>query len=688
MKLNKTIYALSMAGMMGFWSCTSDEAMPDRNIASGERVPITIEVSHGGDVQTRTDLSEDLQEGGLTHTWAAGDELYLYDSTGAEAGKVTLESGEGTSSGIFTGEVTAASGEYCLWYFGSKQSNASDADFATCYPYVTISNRQVTIDLKKPTFTNAEEFSKVDVLSQMATVNVNGRTASVAEKITMRPHVALARFDLQNLPANVTGILKLYDTKAKTPEYINTKQTLSLAKGETAKSEETEAYTFTDWSSDKDLYVAFVPYSSNLKFEYTYNKEVQENGSKKIYQIKNIHSFAENQNLVAGTYYQSFKPAEGSQTATVGGVEVPFEIDDSDNPGNMDNWGGNHGTLGGVPSFIYAGNSDDDAWVSNTRVISERKYKKTSTPRYNIINNGHLISWDYNGQSDYEAKYFQWGRLLGFPWRVMYVEVDMLSWMYYSNLSYNDLKYVYPFGMNEYTDPILYYSWDMDSRPTYAVTTAWSSGMRPDQAVNSSIVYITGDGMDYLKTAYRKYDWNKRSGNPCPDGFRVPTKEELELYVPSKSFVNSLVEYKTIKGIRYAVRWKLSSDKRAVTVNTAITDRTDVKIDDAIFVEKNNLTLETAGLLYQDFDYPGSACLYDILSDDEIGKCYVGYYWSSSYKEDGNNIYGWALRLGISGNNVNIVMEDMEPIVGCGIIPIKDDSAKATGFQPWFPIGI
>lgn len=346
-------------------------------------------------------------------------------------------------------------------------------------------------------------------------------------------------------------------------------------------------------------------------------------------------------------------------------------VDDSDNPGNMNNWGGNHGNLGGIPSFVNAGNNDNDAWVSNTRSFQPFGYKKTSDYRYNAMKNGHLISWDYG--NEVEAKYFQWGRLLGFPKDVVYAQCTMLSYVYDSS------KAKYPFGMNQYTDYQLYYCWDMDSRPTYVHSTAWSSGMTPQQAVNSSIVFILGDGVDYLKSSYRGYSWDQRSGNPCPDGYRVPTKTELEAFVPSKSFNNSSIEAKEIDGVRYVIRWRRISDKK-VGVASVRSDLDVSSVNDAIFNNVTELILETSGIIYME---DGDAAYYPQLINGEN----VGYYWSSTLEKIDGKYFGWALRVGIKGSVVTINMEEMEPVVGCGILPFKDDNARATGFQPWFPKG-
>lgn len=685
--INKAIYALSVAGMMGLWSCSSEEAMPDVNVASGERVPITIVVSREGDSGTRTELSEDLQNGGLTHTWSAGDELFLYDSNGADAGKVTLESGEGSAKGVFKGEVTATSGEYCLWYFGSKQPAASDADLAG-YPYVTVSGGQVTLDLKTPKFETAADFSKVDVMSQKATINVNGNQATVAQTVTMQPHVALARFDLRNLPAGVTGTLKVYDTKAQTEGNINTKQILTLSDGSVVRSEETEAYTFTDWSSDKNLYVAFVPYSSNLKFEYTYQKEVQEvvNGAtvKNTYPIKNIHSFKENQNLVAGIYYQSVKTVEGSQAPTIGGVEVPFEIDDSDNPGNMDFW-----VLDDVdPDYTKLEDAEwttDNMWTVNCRnQIHTGGFGHKITYLHNGIKSGILAS-----SFDASCTYFQWGRWLGFPIGAVNIrfnwngvstsfkpgaeEIIFLPGIQYAGLNTN-IK-----SDDESQDEDVAYLY-LDFPATYGGhPMGGNSTWTKQNAIDYSIFFgMTKDNkLDYIY-ANENCSWEDRSGNPCPDGTRVPTEDELECLVPPiGKFTGSCVDFKTIKGIRYAMKWSVNtrSSVKCIEIRSFMTDVDKVDLNDDRFNNSKVLVLPCNGYLNNIGDY--------------YSKNVIGTFWSSDTGRLSTGYLGGVyLYIEINGSGATMQMDVAGRVYGFNVIPVKDKEVKSSTLTPILPLNV
>lgn len=663
--INKAIYALSVAGMMGLWSCSSEEAMPDVNVASGERVPITIVVSREGDSGTRTELSENLQNGGLTHTWSAGDELYLYNSNGADAGKVTLESGEGSAKGVFKGEVTATSGEYCLWYFGSKQSTAADADLAG-YPYVTVSGGQVTLDLKAPKFETAADFSKVDVMSQKATINVNGNQATVAQTVTMQPHVALARFDLRNLPAGVTGTLKVYDTKAQTEGFINTKQVLSLSDGSVVRSEETEAYTFTDWSSDKDLYVAFVPYSSNLKFEYTYQKEVQEvvNGAtvKNTYPIKNIHSFKENQNLVAGIYYQSVKTVEGSQAPTIGGVEVPFEIDDSDNPGNMGKWGENNVNIPpkGIP-FGPEFASVLEGWTLNSGNSWDTYGGYCRAIEYtNGLYNSLLTS---KGNTCF---YYQWGRYLGFP------SNTATGTTYILNNNILPLSVGYRDDVGGGIGYLARYMGN-DSKDNLQKSLDWA------------IVFgqTNNDYLDYIYNNAYNDKWTSRSVDPCPSGYRLPTYSELSVFIPSTLEVNgTCTDVKSVNGLKYAFKWTVGSQNNIYYIDVTSVLTTENKIT-ADYVGFNTKQAKTKRIWAYGY-------LMDNGKQSSWGS--TAAYWSS---DSGTNnalsgVYGKggrALYIEFSRNKASFAELNIPFGFGLPIMAIKDSNAVESSIKPWLPYG-
>lgn len=677
--------------------------MPDVNVASGERVPITIVVSRDGDSGTRTELSENLQNGGLTHTWSAGDELYLYDSNGADAGKVTLESGDGSAKGVFKGEVTATSGEYCLWYFGSRQSAAADADLAG-YPYVTVSGGQVTLDLKAPKFESAADFSKVDVMSQKATINVNGNQATVAQTVTMQPHVALARFDLRNLPAGVTGTLKVYDTKAQTEGNINTKQVLSLSDGSVVRSEETEAYTFTDWSSDKDLYVAFVPYSSNLKFEYVYqvseSENVNGNNVTKKYDIKNVYSFAENQPLDAGIYYQSFTKHDGEESGIAKGIDVPMVVDDSDFPLNMGNWvleDLDPLSVNTTPTWV----TDNDMWLVNClNQAHTGGFGTAITFKRNGFKNGVLTSTVQGNVMD-QAMYFQWGRWLGYPFDAYRTDwSDNSDYFMYPN----ENQYLYGLNVN---DTRLGYTADSGLAPAYgAHPMGANSSFTVKKANDWSIMYALTSSYAWTSTgdyvyANEECSWEDRSGNPCPDNYRIPTATELEYLIPSKvtKIVGSHAEIKVCRTIKYAVKWVVNTESEFpfVEIRSFITNEDNIKVNDERFDQcKKIARLYAYGFLESTIERYRNVGGY-------TNNPKVGLYWSSSsssFIDDSVRTLidftynpfsgkgGKALQLEFSGNTLTMKMNCLPRNWGCLILPIHDISKKSSTLTPMLPLRI
>lgn len=316
MKLKSiSIYMLSLAGMLGLWSCSTDEATPEGSlVASGETVPVTITISRGA--QTRTELSENTTNGGLNQVWSKDDKVVLYNDNGAEAGTLTLQSGADTSEGIFTGTVTGATGTYRLWYFGKPQTDGENS-----YPYLDFSKAgQVKLDLEKQNFRNLKDLEAVDILSTDVNIVVKGDQGTVGQPVTMKPHVAMARFTMSGIPDGTSGTVKIYNNLNSDRSGIYARRFLSLSTGEQQGGNGTTAsFTYDGVKNGDDIYVAFLPNPYTLHFEF----ETSDGA-------KYTHTFGQN-NIEVGVYYQSFNKAEGDENGTTGGVEVPV-VDHSKNP--------------------------------------------------------------------------------------------------------------------------------------------------------------------------------------------------------------------------------------------------------------------------------------------------------------------------------------------------------------------
>lgn len=389
---------LSLAGMLGLWSCSTDEATPEGSlVASGEKVPVTITISRGA--QTRTELSENTTNGGLNQVWSKDDKVVLYNSNGAEAGTLTLQSGADTSEGIFTGDVTGATGTYRLWYFGKPQADAENS-----YPYLDFSTTagQVKLDLEKQNFRNLKDLEAVDILSTNVNIVVKGDQGTVGQTVTMAPHVAMARFTISGIPEGTSGTVKIYNNLNSDRGGIYARRSLFLSTGEQQGGNGTTAsFAYNGVKNGDDIYVAFLPNAYTLHFEF----ETSEGA-------KFTHTFGQN-SIEAGVYYQSFNKGEGEETGTPGGIEVPFVIEK--NSYDTSAWGADG-------EIVQPGYKREDivftydwGWMNN----------QNSVPNYGgwatwiaYTHNGKLASGlmvsdeiTTKGAGKY---FFQWGRYLGF----------------------------------------------------------------------------------------------------------------------------------------------------------------------------------------------------------------------------------------------------------------------------------
>ncbi len=687
MKLNKYIYVLSMAGMLGLWSCTSDEAMPDSNVASGERVPITIEVSHGGDVQTRTDLSEDLQEGGLTHTWAAGDEVVFYNSNGQEAGKLTLQEGEGTSKGIFTGTVTAESGKYHLWYFGRPQA-AADASSADRYPYLDFSEAgKVKLNFANQNFKSVDDLTAVDVLSTDVNVMVSGDKASVTRSVVMEPKVAMARFTLSGLPNKDTGTVKIFNKSEINNSKIYIKSQFNLNDGVgSGNKEEASCFTFDNVKyvdnsentenakHNNDLFVAFIPGDDYvLHFEFKSNEGP-----------RYVHTFGSN-DIHAGVYYQTFNKVEDSENGKAEGIDVPFDTDAYD----TGSWGSADNDIDPVAireDMVWQ--SDYDGWTTNT--ASLRSYGGFATfikYEHNGMIDGHLTS---QGET---SLWYQWGRWLGLPLECAYLAIGT-----YGSYS-GDLNYwsQVPLGIQYVNDINIGYSFANHLSAGHGqVYMGANNTWTAERALRCSIMFgrinttFSNTHHDYV---YKNEDntWIGRCGSsPAPDNYRIPTARELYALFPENGnkadgtqirIDGNKVEYKGDGANRYAIRWKViaatSDNSPMLEVNSFKTTDNNVSADDSRFDQANTVRFYGLGLLKPEGNILGTG-------PNKGG--YTSIYWSSETGIRDSENAGKGIQIIWDGSSVIIHYNSFYRGYGAMVQLIKDENMRTQPLKPWFPI--
>lgn len=293
--LNKSIFALSFAAMMGLWSCASEEVLPVDQPTAGDPIILTITVDRGN-ATTRTLLSDD-GNGGLTSVWKwkdknksdGKDKILLVDTRGNVQAHLYLVDGEGTSKGVFEGTFSNYQEDqvynlwYCMhdsWFVGS--GTTGDCGF--------------TIQTGKQAYFSLEELSAKEIMSSNQTnarggykIEVKNGRAYIMEDVKLESRLAMARFSMDALPAGVKGTLYIYnaDGNGRTPVEIKFLGGVKFSPEGTISYKTTKGgvtydkITIENAEAGKDVYVALIPGAYRLGFqfiaedgtEYTYERE-------------------------------------------------------------------------------------------------------------------------------------------------------------------------------------------------------------------------------------------------------------------------------------------------------------------------------------------------------------------------------------------------------------------------------
>ena len=261
----KSIYALSLVGVTGLWSCSQEEMLSSGadNTVKGEPVKLTLTVNRG-DAQTRTILSEDATTGRLNSDWVEGDELHVYDTDGKEVGTLQIESGFDSSVGVFSGEITAKEGthQYNFWYYNLKENRV----------FITSDEQanRLTVNVAEQNFTSVEALSAMDILSSRnpeeyddVIITVKDGKATVAKDVTLNSRLAMAHFTLTGLPKEA-GTLEIYDVEKK----IYIEDSYQFGDTNRGRAENGEGIKVTMTSGQTDVYVALIPNYASVYPEY------------------------------------------------------------------------------------------------------------------------------------------------------------------------------------------------------------------------------------------------------------------------------------------------------------------------------------------------------------------------------------------------------------------------------------
>ncbi len=627
-----SVSALALASSMA--SCSNDE---DFGAAGAQSVELTVVAGRGGDAVSRTAFEN--QGGSLLCTWDDDDQLVVFNAAGTKLGVLDIDPADnGKATATFTGKITVANGEKInLYYLG----NGKTTEVATEYTIDLSAQGSTIADLAANDFLRSTE--GVAIVDGKATVNTN-----------LKREVAEGYFNLA-LPDGVTLEKGDFVTISASTGTLNAKATANLSQYNLTPAAGTITVTMAE--AGNSFYVTMLPTAALApKFE------VRKDGM--IYTAT-----LGNHEWTPETFVRANENGDPVEVTNWDKKEVPTD------PGDLGNWGGtvDYPSLQGSGSLSKVGASKD-AWCSNERSFQDFGFAAPYTFPYNAIKNGILTSNSWtNGE---EARFFQWGRWLGFPRYVENAEVTMLAYGASGTVAYAR-------GVNQNTYQS-YYSWDMDSRPTYAYSTAWNSGMEKQQAINSSIIFLCANN-DYLKSAYSNLSWQERSGNPCPDGYRIPTADEMYVFVPETGldsegeFSGSHAEVKVVNGQKYAVKWTVNSSDKSVSVVSVPTTEDNVTVDSSVFADATPIKLSAKGFLYSENAGVG---MNETLTDGT----YVGGYWTSDlYEEDPGNAL--CVMVYINGNKCQVALDAAPLTWGLCIMPIHDSKAKATSIKPWFPLG-
>lgn len=357
--------------------------------------------------------------------------------------------------------------------------------------------------------------------------------------------------------------------------------------------------------------------------------------------------------------------------------KLTIENVDNDNPGDTGNWPDEDIELD--PGYITSNTptwvSDADGWTVNVDNYGNGGWGTYVTYTNNGMMNGLLTS---KGGS---AFYYQWGRWLGFPStcsRTIINSGGSASGNYPNSSQYLN-------GVDIYNTN---YGYIFNSGLVCSYAACWmgNTSWTRTRALNSSIIFgmvsgMTVNPLDYIG-ANESCKWEDRCGNPAPDGYRIPTAAELETFIPAAKTINSsLKELKVIKGIKYAMRWKVVTsgsvpyvEIRSVKVANSVTNANTVA--DATFDAANPVRFAAYGFM-----------------DNEAGlqqRGSYGVYWSSDTGKNtlgGTSGYGGkCLEIDFSGSKATMGMTVAPRCFGIPVLLIKDSNAKAESITPWFPL--
>ena len=627
----------------GFSGCTNDVEMPVDSKGT-QTVMMTVDVSRSAD-DTRSSLSpvnDDLQ-----CEWTADDKLLVTSSStdGSRLGVLALKeiNSENRSKATFSGKLeNVANGNNVkvnYIYLGNKGDYTNEPKDKVYTADYTVQNGSI------------ESLSDHDIMTNQADVIIDNGYSYVKGLVLDR-RVSFARFKL-TMPDEVT--FDQNTTVTVTGDGVN--NALSINGGSLEATYTSGSLTITP--GQNDFYMTLLPNTLSSGFDLTFTVSTADASYTGVYKVTKP--------IAQGKFYR--KDNAGNP------IEITLTKDPKTyNPGDMGSWGGldidpAYETF--TPTWV----TDEDCWIVNCRNSEHLGgFGHHITYLHNGIKNNLLTS---KGGSCY---FFQWGRWLGYP-------STAASTLYFSD---GDGYYDYYPGQSQYLNGInilntsLGYVGDTGLAVTYAAAyMGGNTSFTRDKALNWSILFgmvssYTTHG-DYIY-ANEECKWEDRCGNPCPDGYRIPSASDLEALIPKTvTMINGThAEVKIVNGVSYAMRWEVvvSNTIPYVEIKSVKTTLQSVSANNAIFNSAPYIRLYAYGYM----DNEGY-----LKSRNSIG-----VYWSSDSGKNtiknttGNG--GKYLEIDFNGRTAVLGMDVALRSFGAPVMLIKDDNAKSSTLTPMLPL--
>lgn len=576
----------------------------------------------------------------LSDPFVSGDKLLAIHSTFPQVATLTMKSGSGTSEASFSGAIQAVPTGTSLRFVGVGGFAKWDE-----------SSRTVQVDLSQQDGTMAG-LSKTHLLMGDAAVTVTEGDAA-AEGVVLKNQLVVARYRLA-LPEGVSaqmGTLSISDVPVKASFNVTT--------GQWQASEETGVISVPPLLSNTDLYLYLVPGKTAPTFTF------QSTQGRRF-----IVKMAEQQ-LSAGTLLAN---ADGSA------LPVPCEEKYEEvNRGLTVNWGGNVA----IPAPKMASTItkiSDTGFAAN---LSSDGRGGFATP-ITFTSNGiidDLLSFNEHG-----AFLYQWGRWVGFPGNVGDLFVDPTNGFYATGeitaahhipgIDINDNR----FGYVDNAIPGFCLASTQNREKT------WSK----QDMVNYSLIHakVSNDGIGDYMAVNDDCTYEDRCGNPCPQGYRIPTAEELGFLIPEKNtaIIDRLAQVRTIDGMRIAMEWRVTKAEvksigrtvPCLEIRSVPTQEETIAPGDPIFNSAKVVRLYALGYL----------CNAAGWKHDEAPLWKATYWSSSTGKSTKNECYGICLEVDFTEelNKATMGLVNAYRSFSMPILPIRDVNAKPTPIQPWVPL--